>query len=72
MPTINSIIKESNITKLNKEKNKEIAKCNCRDKVTCPLKGKCVVNQVEVFRDPCNDRYKKVYLWPTQREFKFR
>ena len=41
MPNIKSIINNSNITKLNKEKNKEIAKSNCRDKVTCPLKGNC-------------------------------
>ena len=52
MPNINSIINKSNITKLNKEKNKEITKCNCWDKVTCLLKGKCkqecVVYKVEV------------------------
>ena len=41
MPNINSIINKSNIMKLSKEKHKETAKCNCRDKATCPLKGKC-------------------------------
>ena len=53
MPNINSIINKSNIAKLNKEKNKVIAKCNCRDKVKWPLEGKCkqecVVYKVEVY-----------------------
>ena len=40
MPNINGIINRSNIAKLSKEKNKVIAKCNCRDKVRCPLEGK--------------------------------
>ena len=74
MPNINCIINKSNITKLNKEKYKEIAKCNCRDKVTCPLKGKCkqecVVHKVEVYSDSCSDSNKKVYFWSTQGEFK--
>ena len=76
MPNINGIINKSNIAKLNKEKNKGIAKCNCRDKVKCPLEGKCkqecVVYNVEVYSDPGNDRNKKVYFDSTQREFKTR
>ena len=40
MPNINGIINKSNIAKLSKEKNKVIAKCNCRDKVRCPLEGR--------------------------------
>ena len=63
-------------TKLNKEKNKKIAKCNCRDKVMCPLKGKCkqecVVYKVEVYSDPCSNEDKKVYFGSTQGEFKIR
>ena len=39
MPNINGIINKSNIAKLSKEKNKVIAKCNCRDKVRCPLEA---------------------------------
>ena len=66
MPNINGIIDKSNIAKLSKEKNKVIAKCNCRDKVKCPLEGKwkqeCVVNKVKVYSDPGNDRNKKVYF----------
>ena len=53
MSNINGIINKSKIAKLNKEKNKVIAKCNCRDKVKCPLEGKCkeecVVYKVEFF-----------------------
>ena len=51
-----------------------IAKCNCRDKVRCPLEGKCkqecVVYKGEVYSDPGNDRNKKVYFGLTQGEFK--
>ena len=76
MPNINNIINKSNIAKLNKEKNKLIVKCNCRDKVKCPLEGKCkqecVVYKVEVYSDPGNDRNKKVYFGSTQGEFKTR
>ena len=53
------------IAKLSKEKNKVIAKCNCRDKVRCPLEGKCkqecVVYKVEVYSDPNNKRNKKIF-----------
>ena len=67
MLNINGIIDKSNIAKLSKEKNKEIAKCNCRDKVKCPLEGKCkqecVMYKVEVYSDLGNDRNKKVYFW---------
>ena len=52
MPNINGIINRSNITKLSTKKNKVIDKSNCRDKVRCPLEGKCkqecVVYKVEV------------------------
>ena len=67
MPNINGIINKSNIAKLNKEKKKVIAKCNCRDKVKCPLEGKrkqeCVVYKVEVYSDPSNNRNKKGIFW---------
>ena len=70
MPNINGIINRSNIAKLSKEKNKVIAKCNCRDKVRCPLEGKCkqecVVYKVEVYSDPNNKRNKKIYFGSTQ------
>ena len=76
MPNINGIINKRNIAKLSKEKNKVIAKCNCRDKVRCPLEGKCkqecVVYKVEVYSDPGNDRNKKVYFGSRQGEFKTR
>ena len=53
-----------------------IAKCNCRDKVKCPLEGKykqkCVVYKVEVYSDPGNDINKKVYFGSTQEEYKTR
>ena len=66
MPNINGII--------NKEKNKVIVKCNCRDKV--PLESKCkqecVVYKEEVYSDLSNDRNKKVYFGSTQGEFKTR
>ena len=72
----NGMINKSNIAKLSKEKNKMIAKCNCRDKVRCPLEGKCkqecVVYKVEVYSDPGSDRNKKVYFRSTQGEFKTR
>ena len=59
MPDINGIINKSNIAKLNKEKNKLIAKCNCRDKVKCLLEGKCkqkcVVYKMEVYSYPGNE-----------------
>ena len=49
---------------------KVIAKCNCRDKVRCPLEDKCkqecLVYKVEVYSDPGNDRNKKVYFGSTQ------
>ena len=64
MPNINDIKNKSNIAKLIKEKNKMIAKCNCREKVRCPLEGKrkqeCVVYKVEVYSDP-NNRGTKMY-----------
>ena len=76
MPNINGIINKSNIAELSKEKNKVIAECNCRDKVRCPLEGKCkqecVVYKVEVYSDPNNKRNKKVYFGSTQGEFKTR
>ncbi len=55
MPNINGIINKSNIAKLSKEKNKVIAKCNCRDKVRCPLEGKC---KQEYEEDLKNDGYR--------------
>ena len=63
--------------KLSKENHKEIAKCNCRDKATSPLKGKCqkecVVYKVEVYSgEPCSGKDKKVYFGSTQGEFKLR
>ena len=76
MPNINGIINKSNIAKLSKEKNKVIAKCNGRDKVGCPLEGKCkqecVVYKVEVYSDPNNKRNKKIYFGSTQEDFKTR
>ena len=76
MPNFNGIIDKSNIAKPSKEKNKVIAKCNCRDKVRCPLEGKCkqecVEYKVEVYSDLGNDRNKKVYFGSTQGEFKAR
>ena len=76
MPNINGIINKSNRAKLSKEKNKVIAKCNCRDKVRCPLEGKCKqeceVYKVEVYRDPNNKRNKKIYFGSTQGDFKTR
>ena len=66
MPNINGIINKSNIAKLSKEKYKVIAKCYSRDKVRCPVEGKCkqecVVYKVEVYSDPGNYRNKKVYF----------
>ena len=75
-PNINGFINRSNRAKLSKEKNKVIAKCNCRDKVRCPLEGKCkqecVVYKVEVYSDPNNKRNKKIYFGSTQGDFKTR
>ena len=66
MPNVNGIINKSNIAKLSKEKKKVIAKCNCRDKVRCPLEGKCkqecVVYKVEVYSYPSNKKQKDI-LW---------
>ena len=50
--------------KLNKEKCKEVPKCNCKDKAGCPLKGKCqyecIVYKVEVYSgEPRNGKNKK-------------
>ena len=60
MPNINGIINRSNIAKLGTKKHKVIDKCNCRDKVRCPLEGKCkqecVVYKVEVYTDSNNKR----------------
>ena len=76
MPNINGIINKSNIAKQRKEKNKLIAKCNCRDKVRCPLEGKCeqecVVYKVLVYSEPVIDRNKKVHFGSTQGELKAR
>ena len=76
MPNINGMINKSNIAKLSKEKNKGVAKCNCRDMVRCPLEGKCkqecVVYKVEVYSDPNNKRNKKIYFGSTQGHFKTR
>ena len=76
MPNINGIINRSNIAKLGTKKNKVIDKCNCRDKVRCPLEGKCkqecVVYLVEVYSDLNNKRNKKIYFGSTQRDFKTR
>ena len=66
MPNINGIINRSNIAKLGTKKHKVIDKCNCRDKVRCPLEGKCkqecVVYKVEVYSDLNNKRDKKIYF----------
>ena len=76
MPNINGIINRSNIAKLGTKKNKEIDKCNCRDKVRCPLKCKCkqecVVYKVEVYSDSNNKGNKKIYFGSTQGDFKTR
>ena len=76
MPNINGTINRSNITKLSTKKNKVIDKCNCRDKVRCPLEGKCkqecVVYKVEVYSDSNNKRNKKIYFGSTQGDFKTR
>ena len=76
MPNINGIINKSDMAKLSKGKNNVIAKCNCRDKVRCPLEGKCkqecVVYKVEVYSDSSNKRNKKIYFGSTQGDFKTR
>ena len=76
MLNINGIINKGNIAKLSKEKNKVIAKCNCRDKVRYTLEGKCkqecVVYKVEVYSDSNNKRNKKIYFGSTQGDFKTR
>ena len=76
MPIINGIINRSNIAKLGTKKHKVIDKCNCRDKVRCPLEGKCkqecVVYKVEVYSDSNNKRDKKIYFGSTQGDFKTR
>ena len=76
MPNINGIINRSNITKLSTKKNKVIDKCNSRDKVRCPLEGKCkqecVVYKVEVYSDSNNKRNKKIFFGSTQGDFKTR
>ena len=76
MPNINGIINRSNIAKLGTKKHKVIDKCNCRDKVRCPLEGKCkqecVVYKVEVYTDSNNKRDKKIYFGSTQGDFKTR
>ena len=76
MPNINGIINRSNIAKLGTKKHKAIDKCNCRDKVRCPLEGKCkqecVVYKVEVYSDSNNKRDKKIYFGSTQEDFKTR
>ena len=76
MPNINGIINRSNITKLSTKKNKVIDKCNCRDKVRCPLEDKCkqecVVYKVEVYSDSNNKRNEKIYFGSTQGDFKTR
>ena len=76
MPNINGIINRRNIAKLSKEKNKVIDKCNCRDKVRCPLEGKCkqecVVYKIEIYSDSNNKRNKKIYFGSTQGGFKTR
>ena len=76
MPNINGIINRCNIAKLGTKKHKVIDKCNCRDKVRCPLEGKCkqecVVYKVEVYSDSNNKRNKKIYFGSTQADFKTR
>ena len=53
-----------------------IAKCNCRDKVRCPLEGRCkqecVMYKVEVYSDLNNKRNKNIYFGSTQGDFKTR
>ena len=53
-----------------------IDKCNCRDKVRCPLDGKCklecVVYKVEVYSHSNNKRNKNIYFGSTQGDFKTR
>ena len=76
MPNINGMINRSNIAKLGTKKNKEMEKCNCRDKVRCPLEDKCkqecVVYKVEVYSDSNNKGNKKIYFGSTQGGFKTR
>ena len=56
------------IAKLGTKKHKVIDKCNSRDKVKCPLEGKCkqecVMYKVEVYSDSNNKRNKKIYKAP--------
>ena len=48
---------KSNITTLNKEKIRRLLNVIVGNKVTYPLKG--VMYKIEVYSDPCSDRYKK-------------
>ena len=41
MPDVANLINKRNTKKLKNKQHSEFPKCNCINKVTCPLKGKC-------------------------------
>ena len=78
MPNINNIISSHNKAVLNEEthrNNTALAKeCNCRQKNTCPLNGKChaegIVYQATVTRE--DDKELETYVGLTETKYKTR
>ena len=78
MPNISNIISSHNKAVLNEEthrNNTTVAKeCNCRQKNTCPLNGKCqvegIVFQATVTRE--DDKGRETYVGLTETSFKTR
>ena len=79
LPDVGNLINKSNTKKLRNKQCIETPKCNCINKDTCPLKGKCqyecIVYEMEVYsckpnngNVSCND--KKVYVGSSQGPFK--
>ena len=74
MPNIKSKIDSHNKAIINKQEKKEQPKCNCRNKTTCPMDGKCqesgIIYQATVTQK--NNGKTEAYVGLTETTFKLR
>ena len=72
MPNMQQLINMDNKKKLGETENPDPSPCNCRDRNSCPLDGKCRTKNVIYQAEVKSDSGKETYIGLTSNEFKTR
>ena len=72
MPNMSNIITKHNKKVLNKKVETEKRTCNCRDKSSCPMEGKCLSKCIVYKADVKTANEMKYYLGSVKDQFKTR